>query len=108
MKPLTLGDYEYPHWSLVIGWIISLSSLSCIPIYGVYHYWNTPGDGFRDRLAKCFRPTIVSSMVSPGGIGIGSLPPETTDDGTKIAMTDHSMVNNEINAHGNEPIGDPV
>lgn len=108
LKPLTLGDYEYPHWSLVIGWIISLSSLSCIPIYGVYHYWNTPGDGFRDRLAKCFRPTIVSSMVSPGGIGIGSLPPETTDDGTKIAMTDHSMVNNEINAHGNEPIGDPV
>ncbi|KAL1228210.1 Sodium-dependent serotonin transporter [Trichinella spiralis] len=33
LKPLTLNNYEYPEWSLILGWIIRLSSIVCIPIY---------------------------------------------------------------------------
>ncbi|KRZ19963.1 Sodium-dependent serotonin transporter [Trichinella pseudospiralis] len=32
LKPLTLNNYEYPEWSLILGWIIRLSSIVCIPI----------------------------------------------------------------------------
>ncbi|KRY08208.1 Sodium- and chloride-dependent glycine transporter 2 [Trichinella patagoniensis] len=33
LKSLTLNNYEYPEWSLILGWIIRLSSIVCIPIY---------------------------------------------------------------------------
>ncbi|KRX65671.1 Sodium-dependent serotonin transporter, partial [Trichinella sp. T9] len=33
VSPLTLNNYEYPEWSLILGWIIWLSSIVCIPIY---------------------------------------------------------------------------
>ncbi|XP_075679164.1 sodium-dependent serotonin transporter-like isoform X2 [Dermatophagoides pteronyssinus] len=36
-EPLKLGDYIYPEWSVNVGWLITLSSLSCIPIYALYH-----------------------------------------------------------------------
>jgi len=29
------GEYEFPIWALVIGWLITASSLVCIPIYAV-------------------------------------------------------------------------
>ena len=37
------GDYEYPTWAIVIGWLISTSSLVPIPIYLVYRIYKTPG-----------------------------------------------------------------
>lgn len=36
-ETLSLGDYIYPEWSVNVGWLITLSSLSCIPLYAIYH-----------------------------------------------------------------------
>ncbi|KRX44980.1 Sodium-dependent serotonin transporter [Trichinella murrelli] len=36
LKPLTLNNYEYPEWSLILGWIIRLSSIVCIPYVQIY------------------------------------------------------------------------
>lgn len=38
-KPLTYNDvYTYPTWALVIGWCMTFSSITWVPLYAVY-YW---------------------------------------------------------------------
>uniref|UniRef100_A0A8C1LB94 Transporter n=1 Tax=Cyprinus carpio TaxID=7962 RepID=A0A8C1LB94_CYPCA len=41
--PLTLFDYEFPDWSITVGYIIGASSFMWIPIYMVYKLVWTPG-----------------------------------------------------------------
>lgn len=36
-------EYEYPEWSVALGWILTLSSIVCIPLYIVYKILITPG-----------------------------------------------------------------
>lgn len=45
LKPpnLTLFDYNYPDWSITVGYIIGFSSFMWIPIYMVYKLVWTPG-----------------------------------------------------------------
>lgn len=42
-KPLTYMDYVYPWWGQLIGWLLALSSMLCVPGYAIYIYWVTPG-----------------------------------------------------------------
>lgn len=42
-EPLTYGDYVYPHWANVIGWLIACSSVLMIPLVAVIQLINTPG-----------------------------------------------------------------
>ncbi|KAF4526826.1 hypothetical protein B566_EDAN017287, partial [Ephemera danica] len=37
------GDYVYPAWSITVGWILTASSLVCIPGYVLYFLAVTPG-----------------------------------------------------------------
>lgn len=37
------GTYEYPEWSVAVGWLIVTSSLICIPAYATYKFLTTPG-----------------------------------------------------------------
>uniref|UniRef100_A0A8C1LBU9 Transporter n=1 Tax=Cyprinus carpio TaxID=7962 RepID=A0A8C1LBU9_CYPCA len=39
-QPLTLFDYEFPDWSITVGYIIGASSFMWIPIYMVYKLLN--------------------------------------------------------------------
>lgn len=41
--PLTLFDYQYPEWSISVGYLIEASSFICIPFYMVYKLVWTPG-----------------------------------------------------------------
>lgn len=36
-------EYEYPEWSIALGWILTLSSILCIPLYIIYKILITPG-----------------------------------------------------------------
>lgn len=36
-------EYEYPDWSIALGWTLTLSSILCIPTYIVYKILITPG-----------------------------------------------------------------
>ncbi|RXN30850.1 sodium-dependent serotonin transporter-like protein [Labeo rohita] len=42
-QPLSLFDYEFPDWSITVGYIIGASSFMWIPIYMVYKLVWTPG-----------------------------------------------------------------
>lgn len=32
------GGYTYPRWAIILGFIITSSSISCVPIYACYHF----------------------------------------------------------------------
>ncbi|XP_049661300.1 sodium-dependent serotonin transporter-like [Accipiter gentilis] len=53
--PLTLFDYQYPEWSISVGYLIEASSFICIPFYMVYKLVWTPGS-LKQRLAVCIWP----------------------------------------------------
>lgn len=37
------GEYEYPAWSITVGWVMTGTTVSCIPLYIVYKMIITPG-----------------------------------------------------------------
>ncbi|ETE59609.1 Sodium-dependent serotonin transporter, partial [Ophiophagus hannah] len=40
---IRLFDYNYPYWTMVLGYCIGTSSFICIPAYMVYRLARTPG-----------------------------------------------------------------
>ena len=42
-KPLTYNEYSYPVWGQVIGWVLSLSSIMCIPGVMIFKIVTTEG-----------------------------------------------------------------
>lgn len=42
-EEMLAGDYEYPEWSIALGWALTLSSILCIPLYIIYKILITPG-----------------------------------------------------------------
>ncbi|XP_039248623.2 sodium- and chloride-dependent GABA transporter 2-like isoform X1 [Styela clava] len=60
-SPLKMGAYVYPGWANVIGWMISISVVSCIPITAVYVLWKTPGS-LRQRFKRSIRPIKMNTQ----------------------------------------------
>ncbi|XP_030848361.1 LOW QUALITY PROTEIN: sodium-dependent dopamine transporter-like [Strongylocentrotus purpuratus] len=50
-KPFTLDDYDYPEWAVAVGWLISCTSISMIPIVAAYQIITTPGS-ISERIMK--------------------------------------------------------
>ncbi|XP_064612763.1 sodium-dependent serotonin transporter-like [Liolophura sinensis] len=61
---ISLGSYNFPAWSLALGWIITLTSLICIPIYAIYKLIVTPGTP-RQRLRAVITPQVEPSKPHP-------------------------------------------
>ncbi|XP_042899384.1 sodium-dependent serotonin transporter [Parasteatoda tepidariorum] len=55
-KDLTIRDYEYPKWSIGVGWCLTASSLLCIPGYIIYFFLSTPGTCL-ERIRKGLNPS---------------------------------------------------
>ena len=41
--PPAYGKYIYPHWAVIMGWLIAAASLVPIPVYMIYKMYSTPG-----------------------------------------------------------------
>ena len=52
------GEYAYPAWTIMVGWILTASSLLCIPLYIVYKLAVTPGNIVQVLLSDS-SPSIV-------------------------------------------------
>jgi solute carrier family 6 serotonin transporter-like protein 4 len=52
------GDYKYPAWTIMVGWILTASSLLCIPLYIVYKFIVTPGN-----IVQVLLPDSSSSVL---------------------------------------------
>lgn len=46
--------YKYPSWALKFGWILSISSFICIPVYAIYKWILTSGSFTEVRNNKSF------------------------------------------------------
>ncbi|XP_051981386.1 sodium-dependent serotonin transporter-like [Xyrauchen texanus] len=72
-QPLTLFDYEFPDWSMKVGYIIAASSFIWIPVYMVYKFVWTPGS-LKQRLAVCLRPERTLPDTHPDSMGLSPVP----------------------------------
>ncbi|CAI6364685.1 unnamed protein product [Macrosiphum euphorbiae] len=74
------GSYVYPDWSINLGWLMTASSISCIPAYFIYKVCKTPGS-FMQRIKLAMKPedpepddrgiVAIASAVHGGGSGGG-------------------------------------
>ncbi|KAM8885241.1 solute carrier family 6 member 4b [Spinachia spinachia] len=71
--PLTLFDYKYPDWSIMVGYIIGLSSFIWIPVYMVYKLVWTPGS-LKQRLAVCLRPERTIPDIHAESLNMATVP----------------------------------
>lgn len=55
LKPARYGDYEFPYWANAIGWVLSFSSVSLIPIVAIVKILQEKGS-LLERLRKLVRP----------------------------------------------------
>lgn len=60
-QPPTLGDYQYPQWAVVLGWLMTISSVTAIPVVAVSTFLN-----------RCFFATSSADLES-GAIGEAGL-----------------------------------
>ncbi|XP_078235310.1 sodium-dependent serotonin transporter [Pogona vitticeps] len=58
---LRLFDYDYPYWTMVLGYCIGTSSFICIPAYMVYRLASTPGT-FKERILKSITPETATEI----------------------------------------------
>ncbi|KAI2664878.1 Sodium-dependent serotonin transporter [Labeo rohita] len=72
-QPLSLFDYEFPDWSITVGYIIGASSFMWIPIYMVYKLVWTPGS-LKQRLAVCLRPERTLPDIHTDSMGLSPVP----------------------------------
>ncbi|XP_060591310.1 sodium- and chloride-dependent creatine transporter 1-like [Ruditapes philippinarum] len=64
-RPLTFDDtYEYPTGATVLGFIFTLSSISCVPIAAVYYIATAKGS-LKQRLQKVTTPLLKKHQVDP-------------------------------------------
>ena len=40
---MSLGDYKYPAWAEVIGWLVALMSMLLIPGFAIYEVYHARG-----------------------------------------------------------------
>ncbi|XP_063907694.1 sodium- and chloride-dependent GABA transporter ine-like isoform X2 [Zophobas morio] len=52
------GEYHYPTWAIVIGWVISSLSILCIPIYMVYMLLNSSGITFLEKVKNSLKSDL--------------------------------------------------
>ena len=55
LAPVALGDYEYPFWAIILGWIFGMCSLVPIPLIMVISITNNDGS-FLQRVKKLTSP----------------------------------------------------
>ncbi|CAL8129654.1 unnamed protein product [Orchesella dallaii] len=60
-EELNTAEYQYPKWSIIVGWMLTLSSIICVPIYIIYMFIRTPGS-FLERLRKMKTPCEPVTM----------------------------------------------
>ncbi|KPI99347.1 Sodium-dependent serotonin transporter [Papilio xuthus] len=64
------GEYTYPGWSIAVGWVMTGTTVSCVPLYIIYKFIITPGS-FCQRIRTIKRPE--ESSAPAGEVAVCSL-----------------------------------
>ncbi|VDD90414.1 unnamed protein product [Enterobius vermicularis] len=69
LQPLTDRDYVYPQWSVLIGWILRLTSICCVPTFAFYYFCAAKGSLRKVTITVNLRAQFVSRshtfIISP-------------------------------------------
>ncbi|OAF69660.1 hypothetical protein A3Q56_02599 [Intoshia linei] len=63
----SVGTFKYPVWIIVIGWLISASSILAIPLYAIYMYFTFSGTP-RMRIALMISPEYEHDQIKKNGV----------------------------------------
>ncbi|GBP36698.1 Sodium-dependent serotonin transporter [Eumeta japonica] len=58
-EEMLVGEYQYPDWSIRVGWLLTATTVSCIPVYALYKLCITPGTCL-NRMKTITRPEETS------------------------------------------------
>ncbi|XP_046572944.1 sodium-dependent dopamine transporter-like [Haliotis rubra] len=67
-RPPKYGDYNFPGWATIIGWMISLVSILPIPIVFTWKVYRAPGTSLVEKLKRAIKPKkcwVPSSQEEP-------------------------------------------
>ncbi|XP_074600142.1 sodium-dependent serotonin transporter-like [Brevipalpus obovatus] len=53
--------YEYPPWSIALGWLITSLPMACVPIYAIFHLFTKVDGSFTERCIKSIKPQPMNS-----------------------------------------------
>ncbi|XP_048457882.1 sodium- and chloride-dependent glycine transporter 1 isoform X2 [Rhincodon typus] len=56
-KPISYNDYIYPSWAIILGFLMALSSVICIPIYAIWKICMSEGSTFLERVKNANKPS---------------------------------------------------
>uniref|UniRef100_UPI00398F571E solute carrier family 6 member 4b n=1 Tax=Pristiophorus japonicus TaxID=55135 RepID=UPI00398F571E len=70
---LSLFGYDYPDWTITVGYLMGVSSFIWIPVYMVYKLVWTPGS-LKQRLAVCIRPEKTIRRQKLGSFSMKTIP----------------------------------
>lgn len=59
---LVLDEYSFPKWAMGLGWLMTASSLVCIPIYAIYLLAKTPGTFSQVKVSYLF--SVISLKIT--------------------------------------------
>ncbi|XP_035210687.1 sodium- and chloride-dependent glycine transporter 1-like [Stegodyphus dumicola] len=54
-EAVSYGNYQYPQWSIALGWMIAMCSIAPIPVVAIAQILKAEGT-FKERLISCLRP----------------------------------------------------
>ncbi|XP_048245900.1 sodium- and chloride-dependent glycine transporter 2-like [Haliotis rufescens] len=55
-RPPKYGDYHFPDWATVIGWMISMVSIIPIPVIFTWKVYRASGDSLAKKLKRALKP----------------------------------------------------
>ncbi|XP_044151419.1 sodium-dependent dopamine transporter [Bufo gargarizans] len=61
------GNYTFPEWANVIGWLLAVSSMAMVPIYAIYKFCTLPGS-FREKIAYAITPEKEYDLIERGEV----------------------------------------
>ncbi|XP_069767133.1 sodium-dependent serotonin transporter-like isoform X2 [Narcine bancroftii] len=69
---LKLFDYTYPYWTTVVGNLIGISSVVCVPSYMIYKIIITPGT-LKQRLLRSITPEVEGNETPNSGVHLNDV-----------------------------------
>ncbi|KAM4689167.1 sodium-dependent dopamine transporter [Discoglossus pictus] len=66
-KPPNYGNYVFPQWANVVGWLLAISSMAMVPIYAIYKFCTLSGP-FKQRVAYAITPEKDQHLIESGEV----------------------------------------
>ncbi|XP_046561284.1 sodium-dependent dopamine transporter-like [Haliotis rubra] len=56
-RPPRYGDYTFPDWATLVGWMISGASILPFPVFFIWTVYRTHGDTIKEKFQKALKPS---------------------------------------------------